>query len=126
MNVRILLAASSALALIGGVSASLAIDYRGGRSAYGDWHSDTPGLLRKVGPEDVVGPLETPAGANRSKVVPKPADAELKTMPGFKVEPFATGLTGARVLRIAPNGDIFLSQSRPDGKITVIRTAKGG
>ncbi len=126
MTARNLLAASSALALIAGVSTSLAIDYRGGNSAYGDWHVDTPGLMRKIEPGDVAAPLATPSAANRSKVVPKPADAALKTMPGFTVAPFATGLQGARVIRIAPNGDIFLSQSRPGGQITVMRASKDG
>ena len=126
MNSHIHVAAASVAALLVGLSAASALDYRGGPSAYGDWHSDTPGLMRKIGPEDVAAPLATPSAANRSKVVPKPADAQLQTMPGFKVEPFATGLQGARVIRFAPNGDIFLSQSRPDGKITVIRPAKSG
>ncbi len=126
MNARLLLAASSAVALVAGLTASLALDYRGGASAYGDWHGDTPGLMRKIMPDDIAAPLATPSAANRSKVVPKPADAALKTMPGFSVAPFATGLTGARVIRVAPNGDIFLSQSRPDGKVTVLRPNKEG
>ena len=42
-------------------------------------------------------------------------------MPGFAVTAFVTGMTGARVLRLAPNGDIFLALSRPEGKIMVIR-----
>lgn len=126
MNIRTILAATSLVALTAGLTAAFALDYRGGNSAYGDWHGDTPGLMRKILPEDVAAPLATPSAANRSKVVPKPADAALKTMPGFDVQPFATGLAGARVLRIAPNGDIFLSRSRPDGAITVIRPAKSG
>ena len=118
--------AVSFAALLAGVTAASALDYRGGPSAFGDWRIDSPGLMRKIGPEDVAAPLASQSTANRSKVVPKPADAKLQTMPGFKVEPFATGLQGARVMRIAPNGDIFLSQSRPDGKIAVIRPAKSG
>ena len=126
MKYRNTLAVASGFALLGGASAAFALDYRGGASAFGDWHGDSPGLMRKIGPEDVAAPLATPSAANRSKVVPKPADAQLLTMPGFKVEPFATGLPDARVIRIAPNGDIFLSQSRPSGKITVLRPAKSG
>jgi glucose/arabinose dehydrogenase len=119
------IAACSLIALLAGAGAALAVDSRGGRSAYGDWRGDAPGLLRRIGPEDVMPPLATPSAANRSKIVPKPADAQLQTMPGFEVAPFATGLPGARVIRVAPNGDVFLSQSRPDGKITVLRPAKG-
>jgi hypothetical protein len=58
-------------------------------------------------------------------VVAKPADAALKTMPGFSVAPFITGMEGARVIRVAPNGDIFLSRSRPDGIVMVIRAKPG-
>ncbi len=123
---RLCLGASSALALIAGMGLAFADDVREGRAAYGDWHTDAPGVMRKITGKDIAAPLETPNTANRSKVVPKPADAELKTMPGFKVEPLATGLTGARVLRVAPNGDIFVSQSRPDGKVSVIRANKAG
>ena len=46
-------------------------------------------------------------------------------MPGFAVAAFVTGMTGARVLRIAPNGDIFLARSRPEGKVMVIRAKPG-
>ena len=124
MNFRRAMIASSTLALCAALTSAYALDYRGGRSAFGDWHADNPGLLRKILPEDVAKPLETPSAANRSKVVPKPADAQIKTMDGFTVAPFATGQTGARVLRIAPNGDVFLSRSRPDGAITVLRPSQ--
>ena len=126
MKSAILRVAVSAAALAAGVGAALAIDSRGGNSAYGDWKTDAPGLIRKIGPEDVIAPGATPSTPNRSKVVPKPADAQIKTMPGFKVAEFATGIAGARVIRAAPNGDLFVSQSRPDGKITVLRPNKAG
>jgi len=126
MKNRLLVLASSTTFLAASIGAALAIDVRSGRSAYGDWHSDSPGTIRKILAADVEAPLATPSTPNRSKVVPKPGDAKLQTMPGFKVEELATGLTGARALRVAPNGDIFVSQSRPEGKIAVIRMSKGG
>ncbi len=126
MKLRIFLAATSSAALITGAGSAMALDSRGGNSAYGDWKTDAPGLMRKIGPEDVVAPGTTPSTPNRSKVVPKPANAQIKTMPGFKVGEFATGVTGARVIRTAPNGDLFVSQSRPDGKISVIKANKAG
>ncbi|MGH7030078.1 MAG: PQQ-dependent sugar dehydrogenase [Stellaceae bacterium] len=94
---------------------------RTGSAAYGDWKTDAPGVMRKITPADMPAPLTTPPTANRSRVVPKPAGAELKTMPGFTVTALVTGMTGARVLRTAPNGDIFLALSRPEGKVMVIR-----
>ncbi len=123
---RVLLAAASAAALAAAATAAFATDYRDGRSAFGDWRDDAPGLTRRIAPGDVEKPMASPSAANRSKVIAKPADAALKTMPGFTVAPFATNLPGARVLRIAPNGDIFLSRSRPEGAITVLRPSKDG
>ena len=95
---------------------------RTGSDAYGDWRTDAPGVMRRITPADLPAPGETPSTANRSKVVPKPANATLKTMPGFSVDALVTGMQGARVLRVAPNGDIFLALSRPEGKIVTIRT----
>jgi glucose/arabinose dehydrogenase len=104
-----------------------------GSNAFGDWHKDAPGLMRKITPADIIAPLATPSSANRSVIIPRPADAQLKTMQGFAVNAFASNIDGARVIRQAPNGDIFISQSRPGnvkigdqvvpqkGKITVLR-----
>lgn len=107
-------------------TAQAADDVRTGQAAYGDWHADAPGVMRRITPADVVAPLASPSAANRSRVVAQPVGAQLVTMPGFTVKPFATGRDGARVVRIAPNGDIFLSQSRPEGKITVFRPSATG
>jgi glucose/arabinose dehydrogenase len=45
--------------------------------------------------------------------------------PGFKVEAFATGLASPRLLRTAPNGDIFVADSR-SGIIEVLRPGNQG
>src|ERR1700733_11326211 len=112
------------IALTGLAASGFAQTVWSGKAAYGDWHSDAPGVTRKITPADLAAPLETLSAANRSKVVPRPADAALKAPEGFMVEPFVTGMKGARVIRIAPNGDIFLSQS-DSGKIVVMRAADG-
>ncbi len=120
---RFAVAACSMLALIATSTLASAQDLRTGRDAYGDWRTDAPGIMRKIMAADLPAPLESPSTANISKIISKPANATLKTMPGFTVEPFVTGMPGARVIRIAPNGDIFVSLSRPDGKVMAIRTA---
>jgi glucose/arabinose dehydrogenase len=99
-------------------------DVRTGKAAYGDWQTDAPGVMRKITVADLGAPLETPSSANGSRVVARPAGAALKTMPGFAVAPFATGMGGARVIHIAPNGDIFVARSEA-GVITVIRARPG-
>ena len=103
-----------------------------GTAAYGDWKTDKPGLTRLITAADVQKPL--PAGvdsdANRSKVIPKPAGVEAQTMPGFEVKPWATNLVGARSIKTAPNGDIFVSLSRPPapglGSVVVLRPNADG
>jgi glucose/arabinose dehydrogenase len=123
-SMRLLLSGVGLISLAGLALAQNAAPVRTGRAAYGDWHSDAPGVTRKITAADLIAPLETPSTANRSRVIPKPAGATLRAPEGFTVEPFAGDLAGARVLRVAPNGDIFLAQSGP-GRIVVMRAADG-
>jgi glucose/arabinose dehydrogenase len=53
-------------------------------------------------------------------MVPKPADAWPQAPAGFKVDQYAVGLENPRLIRPAPNGDLFLAESRP-GRIKVLR-----
>ncbi len=77
-------------------------------------------------------PYATPATARRSTPAPRPPEARLRVPPGFQATVFADGLTSARWLAVAPNGDVFLAEpdrqgSTPEapgrGKITVLRDA---
>jgi glucose/arabinose dehydrogenase len=47
-----------------------------------------------------------------------------KAPPGFQVELFASNLRDPRMVRVAPNGDIFIAESEP-GQIRVLRAAAG-
>ena len=47
-----------------------------------------------------------------------------KAPPGFTVEPFATGLNMPRVIRIAPNGDIFVAETGA-GSVRVFHPGAG-
>ena len=86
-------------------------DTRVGVAAYGDWRSDAPGVRRKMTPADMPPPLASAPAANPSQIVPRPAGAAPKVPPGFAVSEFASGLRQPRVVRIAPNGDIFVAES---------------
>ncbi|MBV9971150.1 MAG: PQQ-dependent sugar dehydrogenase, partial [Xanthobacteraceae bacterium] len=101
-----------------------AAEVRTGKAAYGDWQTDSPGVIRKITVGDIPAPLETPSASSFSRVVAKPAGASLSTLPGFTVAPFATGMGGARVIRVAPNGDIFVARSN-EGKVMILRAAPG-
>jgi glucose/arabinose dehydrogenase len=95
-----------------------------GVAAFGDWHTDKPGVRRIIKPEDLPRPGATPSAANVSHVVPRPPTAVPQVPPGFKVELLAEGLNGPREMRVAPNGDIFVSETRA-GRIRILRAADG-
>jgi glucose/arabinose dehydrogenase len=62
----------------------------------------------------------TKSASNNPKVVARPADAWPQAPQGYKVELYAAGLDNPRLMRTAPNGDIFLAESEP-GRIRVFR-----
>ena len=95
-----------------------------GKDAFGNWHLDKPGTLRLIRPQDLPAPGATRSVANFSHVVPKPPDAAPKVPPGFKIALFAAGLSGPRIIRVAPNGDIFVAETGA-GRIRVLRAADG-
>ena len=62
---------------------------------------------------------------NQSRVIPKPEGAQLTVPPGFAVNVFAEGeMRQPRGLMLAPNGDVFVSESQP-GRITILRDSNG-
>lgn len=91
-------------------------DERTGAAAFGDWQSDAPGVRRLIRPSDLPPPQtgrdsEMPEFASRPKVVPPPPGALPKVPEGFSVRVFASGLTQPRIVRRAPNGDMFVAES---------------
>ena len=95
-----------------------------GAAAFGDWRKDKPGVSRLIKPEDLPRPGATPSSANFAHVVPRPPTAVFRVPAGFKIELFADGLSGPRQMRVAPNGDIFIAETRA-GRIRVLRAADG-
>ena len=93
-----------------------------GKAAFGDWRHDAPLVRRKIA--ELPSPFATRSASNAPRVVAKPADAAPKVPPGFQVELFAANLRDPRVLRVAPNGDIFVAESEP-GRIRVLRATDG-
>jgi glucose/arabinose dehydrogenase len=97
---------------------------REGKDAFGSWQSDKPGTIRLIRPQDLPEPGATRSAASVSRVVPKPAGAAPQVPPGFKIALFAEGLNGPRIIRVAPNGDIFVAETY-GGRIRVLRAADG-
>jgi glucose/arabinose dehydrogenase len=93
-----------------------------GKDAFGSWEVDKPGTIRLIRPQDLPAPGAT--HSNGSRIVAMPAGAVPQVPPGFKISLFATGLSGPRVIRVAPNGDIFVAETHAN-RIRVLRAADG-
>jgi len=97
---------------------------REGKNAFGGWQLDKPGTIRLIRPQDLPEPRATRSAASVSRVVPRPRGAVPKVPAGFKIELFAEGLSRPRIIRVAPNGDIFVAET-DEGRIRVLRAADG-
>lgn len=95
-----------------------------GQGAFGDWTSDAPGVRRRITAADLPRPYATRSVDAGSRVVPRPEGAWPKAPAGFKVEEFAAGLDRPRLIRTAPNGDLFVAESYA-GRVRVLRGASG-
>jgi glucose/arabinose dehydrogenase/mono/diheme cytochrome c family protein len=91
-----------------------------------DYRFEKPGTVRKITVQDLPQPFATKSANNGPKVVARPSDAWPKTLPGFSVQQYASGLNNPRLIVTAPNGDFFLAESEP-GDVKVFRgiTADG-
>ncbi len=96
-----------------------------GQGAMGDWLTDAPGVRRHITIADLAKPFESPSAVNGPKLVPRPAGAMPAVKPGFKVDEFASGLKNPRLIRTAPNGDLFVAESQAN-LIRVFRPGKNG
>lgn len=89
-----------------------------------DWRRDSPGTKHLILADQLPAPYSTSSSSNSPRVISRPADAKLSVPAGFKVELFAKGLNGGRIVRVAPNGDIFIAETRAN-RIRVLRAADG-
>jgi glucose/arabinose dehydrogenase len=88
--------------------------------------ADHPGQKFQISPSSLVKPYSTPAVANESTEVPRPAGAMPEVPRGFAVSIFADHLSNARWMAVAPTGDVFLAEpSEGGGKITLLRDTNG-
>ena len=95
-----------------------------GKAAMGDWKSDAPGVRRKITVQDLPPPSSNALAINPPRVARRPADAQSQVAPGFKIELYASGFRNPRFLLTAPNGDIFVVESRAN-RIKVLRDTNG-
>jgi glucose/arabinose dehydrogenase len=76
---------------------------------FSDFRTQSPGTVHHITVRDLPQPDPSDLTDNGPTITPRPAGAWPKAPPGFKVEPFATGLRNPRLMRAAPNGDVFLA-----------------
>jgi glucose/arabinose dehydrogenase len=95
-----------------------------GQAAFGDWRDDAPGLRRLIRPSDLPEASEDQSADNHPDKIDMPAGAEPKVPDGFSVDMIASGLAQPRVVRVAPNGDLFVADSKP-GEIHLFRLSGG-
>ena len=91
-----------------------------GPSAFTDAAHESPGIRRHLTVADMPAPAPNESVDNGPTLVPRPANARPIAPQGFKVTLYATNLDNPRLLRTAPNGDLFLAESET-GKIKVFR-----
>jgi len=111
-----------------------------GQAAYTDWSQQMPGVRHKITIADMPAPNPAEAVNNTAHIIERPKDAWPIAPAGFKVTLYAGGdatpmqradakqvmrlsggtFTEPRLLRTAPNGDLFVADSGA-GKIIVLR-----
>lgn len=118
------------LALVSLASAH-AQEVRTGADAFGNWEDDAPGVRRHIEPADLPPPThaendpEAPDFERMAMVVEAPQGKMPEVPDGFAVQVFASGLNEPRVIRIAPNGDIFVAESGA-GRVLVFAADSAG
>lgn len=95
------------------------------QSPFSDYRTERPGARHKITLADLPPPFATKSVDNGPKLIPRPAGAMPQAPPGYAVTLYAEGLENPRLIRTAPNGDVFVVESRP-GRVKVLRGAGAG
>ncbi len=96
-----------------------------GQAAFTDAAHEAPGTRRHLTAADLPQPMPEQSVDNGPTVVPRPEGAWPIAPKGFKVELYTTGLDNPRLIRFAPNGDLFLAESQ-SGTIKIFRGVDAG
>jgi glucose/arabinose dehydrogenase len=88
-----------------------------GQAAFADWNQQQPGVRRKITLADLPEPKPDESVDNTPHVIPRPVDAWPNKE---KMAPVAGTFSMPRLIRTAPNGDLFLADSGA-GTIFILR-----
>jgi glucose/arabinose dehydrogenase len=81
---------------------------------------DAPGVRHRLTPADMPPPFSSQSAVNPPILVPQPEGVMPQVPPGFRVVKFASNLINPRMIRTAPNGDLFVVESQAN-RIRVLR-----
>ncbi len=95
-----------------------------GAGPFHDYRNQRPGAPHRITVADLPPPYATESADEGPDLVERPKDAWPQAPPGFTVTLFATGLENPRLVRRAPNGDLFVAESRA-GRVRVLRGIGG-
>ncbi len=111
-----------ALLLAAAATSALALP---GQGPAGDYTSAKPGQEYRITADSLPQPFATESVRNKSETVDRPDGAMPEVPADFQIEEWvADGLDNPRYLLTAPNGDIFVTESKP-GRIRVLRDTTG-
>jgi len=96
-----------------------------GAAAFGDWHADRPSTRRIIRPRDLPAPNAAESARNYVRPVRRTVDQKPIVPNGFEVNLFASNLTAPRLIRVAPNGDVFAAET-DTGRIRVLHGDSSG
>ena len=85
-----------------------------------DYRGQKPGVVHRITPADLPAPFATESVDRGPNLIRRPQNAWPQAPAGFKVELYAEGLENPRLIRKAPNGDLFVAESEP-GRIKLLR-----
>ena len=121
----IALAILASFAFAGVASAQQQASPLQGKAAFGGWRDDKPGVWRLIRPGDLPAPNPGGSASNSADKVAPPQAVAPRVPNGFSATMIASGLRGPRVVRTAPNGDLFVADSRAD-RVLIYRLDDSG
>jgi glucose/arabinose dehydrogenase/cytochrome c2 len=89
-----------------------------------DWQRQAPGAQHLIKVTDLPKPYASRSAGNGPQVVSSPTNAAPAVPPGFAVKLFVKGLHNPRLVRTAPNGDIFIAETARN-RLRVLRATDG-
>jgi len=85
-----------------------------------DYRDEAPGRRHRIAAADLPAPYASESSNNGPSIVARPEGAWPQAPAGFKVSLYAERLSNPRLIRTAPNGDLFVAESAP-GRLKILR-----